>query len=541
MLTVSYDILINLLPFGWVDAVKDFCPSLLLLCGPVTNSSSSATGVTKFLYHELYYPPVPACCYVRDRDGGSASYSYTRVSLSRNSTSSAQYFRKKKITVQFRPKRPIPRAPVSPRLRLTPWPETPVKRPGQSGRSFARVMSRHQQKLDSIKAKRQRQLAAYHLAYERYLRRLDHYKRLMALVVSGRPAYKKVRGPKVLVNNPFTETRTVTIPAYGSFTDWTGNSITGCRSSTYVYNGNANLYNKISGYVEPFYPSSWTHNSAAVAGLACVTTAAESAALNNMLSQLNKQEVHVGNIIAERHQTIGMLRGIVTALADLNPRRWIRNSKDIANHILAFKFGVEPLLADAHGLGVALAKVSNQPDKLVVHGRSKRTVTETTQSTTLSAGSPWTYNTLTTKRTVEVHYVCEYTINNGALSLLQSVGLVNPAEIAWEVMPWSFVVDWFLPIGNYINLLSCDAGLVFSGGTKTVKTTDVTTYTRRGTGIHSQSYYWLTGSSTASRHQVTKTRTVLSNAPRPSFPDFKNPYSSTHFVEALALLRQRFS
>jgi hypothetical protein len=37
------------------------------------------------------------------------------------------------------------------------------------------------------------------------------------------------------------------------------------------------------------------------------------------------------------------------------------------------------------------------------------------------------------------------------LSLQRSLGLVNPAEIAWEVVPYSFVVDWFLPIGSYIS------------------------------------------------------------------------------------------
>lgn len=36
-------------------------------------------------------------------------------------------------------------------------------------------------------------------------------------------------------------------------------------------------------------------------------------------------------------------------------------------------------------------------------------------------------------------------------SLLASqMGLVNPATIAWEVVPFSFVVDWFVPVGRFL-------------------------------------------------------------------------------------------
>lgn len=30
------------------------------------------------------------------------------------------------------------------------------------------------------------------------------------------------------------------------------------------------------------------------------------------------------------------------------------------------------------------------------------------------------------------------------------MGALDPASILWERLPWSFVVDWWLPIGNYL-------------------------------------------------------------------------------------------
>lgn len=38
------------------------------------------------------------------------------------------------------------------------------------------------------------------------------------------------------------------------------------------------------------------------------------------------------------------------------------------------------------------------------------------------------------------------------VGLNRSLGLTNPAQIAWEVVPYSFVVDWFLPIGTYLSV-----------------------------------------------------------------------------------------
>lgn len=38
-------------------------------------------------------------------------------------------------------------------------------------------------------------------------------------------------------------------------------------------------------------------------------------------------------------------------------------------------------------------------------------------------------------------------------------GLLNPLSVAWELMPLSFVADWFLPIGSYLS--GFDANLRF--------------------------------------------------------------------------------
>jgi hypothetical protein len=39
------------------------------------------------------------------------------------------------------------------------------------------------------------------------------------------------------------------------------------------------------------------------------------------------------------------------------------------------------------------------------------------------------------------------------LSALRQMGLANPLTIIWERIPWSFVIDWVLPIGSYLQLI----------------------------------------------------------------------------------------
>lgn len=43
-------------------------------------------------------------------------------------------------------------------------------------------------------------------------------------------------------------------------------------------------------------------------------------------------------------------------------------------------------------------------------------------------------------------------------------GLINPLTIAWELVPYSFCLDWIIPVGNTLSALTADAGLAFESG-----------------------------------------------------------------------------
>lgn len=43
--------------------------------------------------------------------------------------------------------------------------------------------------------------------------------------------------------------------------------------------------------------------------------------------------------------------------------------------------------------------------------------------------------------------------------LANQLGFVNPAKLAWDVLPFSFVIDWFLPVGKFLGSLTSKVGL----------------------------------------------------------------------------------
>jgi hypothetical protein len=66
------------------------------------------------------------------------------------------------------------------------------------------------------------------------------------------------------------------------------------------------------------------------------------------------------------------------------------------------------------------------------------------------------------ERGVEVGVTC--TLSNPSLYQLDAYGLLNPIHLAWELLPLSFVVDWFFNVGNFLQALTGHYGLRFNHG-----------------------------------------------------------------------------
>lgn len=66
------------------------------------------------------------------------------------------------------------------------------------------------------------------------------------------------------------------------------------------------------------------------------------------------------------------------------------------------------------------------------------------------------------KRTASARLV--YVVDNPVFKTLDECGVLNPLSIAWELVPLSFVVDWFIPVGKFLSNVVPPQGVRFMKG-----------------------------------------------------------------------------
>jgi hypothetical protein len=115
--------------------------------------------------------------------------------------------------------------------------------------------------------------------------------------------------------------------------------------------------------------------------------------------------------------------------------------------------------------------------------------------------------------------------------------LSNPAALAWELVPYSFVVDWMIPVGDYLSSLDAVNGLTFRRGTLSRSTkSDANTSWQNG-AINDQAR--ITGCNRFFTYE-RKDRTLLIEFPRPVIPAFNPRLGIERALSGISLLTQAF-
>jgi RNAse (barnase) inhibitor barstar len=141
-----------------------------------------------------------------------------------------------------------------------------------------------------------------------------------------------------------------------------------------------------------------------------------------------------------------------------------------ANIVLQFVVG--PTIQDAMGLWKAIADHKSKLSKLIEKAGRRRSAhygrpvdglfelpPPATWSTTFTCGMGHTYERFAEYITRPIYHASMvYTYNASRLQhmlgyldgFLHASGVDRPLSIAWEAMPFSFVVDWFVSVGEFI-------------------------------------------------------------------------------------------
>lgn len=273
--------------------------------------------------------------------------------------------------------------------------------------------------------------------------------------------------------------------------------------------------------------------------------------LSELLEQVKGHDFNLGVELGQAHQTVGLLtenlrklgraalalkRGdFATAARCLgaSPRGTRLKPSDISGRWLELQYGWLPLISSSYEACKAFEAISNGPRKSTFQvSKSRKAIWDLSTA-------PLTASLLIGGK---VRTSIQYEMYE-EMSFARQLGLLDPLSIAWELTPWSFVIDWFFPFGEYLSNLNqipklkgrwliTDSLKVPPGSVTCIWRATLGTGNFRGQIVRLPEFrYWM-----------TKTRRTFSNnPPGVPFPRFKPDFLNLHrFWNALSLAHQRF-
>lgn len=322
-----------------------------------------------------------------------------------------------------------------------------------------------------------------------------------------------------------------------------------------------------SGCLSNVAPGRWGIPALGVPVAPVLQAEAESNAITKARLAIQDQKFNLAQAFAERGQTIALIGDTAATLANairylkkgnfLGARRALGNprlrrklpSKGLdktSQQWLSLQYGWRPLLDDVFNSceAGALFDLTN-PYGYLLNVKGGFWLPSTYEQKMTVNLQPWVtsngqkivqWNTGEGKAGAKCRIW--YFVDDGILAKQNAMGLTNPAYLAWELLPFSFVADWFIPVGNYLNSMGATLGCTFYKGWSNYyhkyEVTRLYTVDRKmgAYGIDRLESY------EEKVHGAHGSRQIYGDFPIGRRPYFKNPFSKDHALNSLALLNQ---
>jgi len=192
------------------------------------------------------------------------------------------------------------------------------------------------------------------------------------------------------------------------------------------------------------------------------TGSSESRLQSKLVQAVKGHEFNLAVNLAQSHQLVDMVVGnvrkfslslralrhgdVATAARQLGINNHVSKlkSKDISGRWLELQYGWLPSISDAYEAGKAYEAITKK--------RTSRITVAHSEPKYLYEGSASPSNYLA-PGVAQVSKKIIYEMSE-EISSPRSLGLMDPLSVIWEIIPYSFVIDWFLPIGNYLENLA---------------------------------------------------------------------------------------
>jgi hypothetical protein len=299
------------------------------------------------------------------------------------------------------------------------------------------------------------------------------------------------------------------------------------------------------------------------------------------LGKFSQASVDLSVAFLERKQTVNMLTDWCTAttrmLRDLKKGRWIKHYKTpttktwkwdknvprgwtpealrqwrngepvtaVKNAWLTTRYGIAPSIMDIMGSVEAIENADKGTfERYIATSQSRRFEVESSVLSPRNTTIGWLYTlpvivTGSKYRKHEVYVRLDATIDDSFYLTLQDVGVTNPALTAWEVAPYSFVLDWVVGVGDFLSAINAwNTGYVFKAGsvTRYYDLDLIEHYAPPAPTQYSYQNMLVEMPYPARRHDTGFTRTTYSTPPFPSVVVKRNPLNFERMWDSIFFL-----
>jgi hypothetical protein len=165
---------------------------------------------------------------------------------------------------------------------------------------------------------------------------------------------------------------------------------------------------------------------------------------------------------AERFDLPGLGKALGVTVSGSKKQRIIKRAKQPADLWLEYHFGWEPLVQD----------IGNSINVMQGVGKSGSSAGQTVHAHASSSGGY--YEDLKGRVGISIRYYdsgqdsvnwqtstsmrAKVKVSSPNVAIANQMGFVNPASVAWEAVPFSFVVDWFANVGQCLSAMTDEFG-----------------------------------------------------------------------------------
>jgi len=210
------------------------------------------------------------------------------------------------------------------------------------------------------------------------------------------------------------------------------------------------------------------------------------------------------------------------------------HGRDLSQNWLEYQFAWLPLMGDVFGAWSEFQKsVASRAHTL----RVSRSVSDSgTRSFTNPSGQAG-YTSITVPYEIGVTCSLLGQVSQPGLNRLAALGLINPLSIAWELMPFSFTIDWLIPVGSVLEALTSTIGVSFVSGSLT-RRVSVSASGLNGFCLGTVHAKGVVTVGKVDIKGVHIKRATYGSFPMPSWYANPNPITSTKVLSSIALALQ---